>query len=163
MFYRWLSRAVEISIFLCAVVIVTIVSMEVVLRYLFSHSLILTEELSRYLMVWIVFLGSALAIRDGSHINITFLTKRFPVAIRKWVQVAGHLLSLVFLVTVTIEGIRILPRQLYQTLITINMSMFYFYLAMPVGCILMILFLLPVLKNVLRAKATETEDGNSAC
>ena len=77
MFYRLLSRAVEGLIFLGATTIVTIVTTEVVLRYVFMHSLIFTEELSRYLMVWIVFLGSVLAVRDGAHIHINFLTKRF--------------------------------------------------------------------------------------
>jgi C4-dicarboxylate transporter DctQ subunit len=59
MFLRLLSRLVESLIILGASTIVAIVTTEVVLRYLFSHSLIFTEELSRYLMVWIVFLGSS--------------------------------------------------------------------------------------------------------
>lgn len=164
MFYRWLSRTVEILIFLCATVIVTIVTAEVILRYGFNHSLIFTEELSRYLMVWIVFLGSALAIRDGSHININFMVKRFDWRVRKWVHAAAYLLTLVFLLIVTVEGLRILPQQLYQMCITFDLSVFYFYLAIPVGCILMILFLFPVAKKVLsQTEDPEGEGGQPAC
>jgi TRAP-type C4-dicarboxylate transport system permease small subunit len=165
MFYRLLSRAVEGLIILGATTIVTIVTTEVVLRYVFSQSLIFTEELSRYLMVWIVFLGSALAIRDGSHININFLTKRFNQRNQNWLRLSAHVLTLVFLVFVTIEGIKILPQQLYQMCITINISLFYFYLAIPVGSILMILFLLPTIKDILKEKtsAPDNEGERSVC
>jgi C4-dicarboxylate transporter DctQ subunit len=132
--------------------IVTIVTTEVILRYLFSHSLIFTEELSRYLMVWIVFLGSALAIRDGAHIHINALVKRFNPRVQKVVHLVALGLTLIFLVVITVEGLKILPRQLYQMCITINVSLFYFYLAIPVGSILMILFLLPAVKKIVISK-----------
>ena len=152
MFYRILSRAVEGSIFIGATTIVTIVTTEVILRYLFKHSLIFTEELSRYLMVWIVFLGSALAIRDSSHIHINFLTKRFSTENQRWLRLSAHLLTLVFLVFIAVEGLKFLPQQLQQMCITIDISLFYFYLAIPVGSILMIIFLLPALKDIFKEK-----------
>ena len=161
MFYRLLSRAVEGLIVLAATTLVTIVTTEVVLRYGFKHSLIFTEELSRYLMVWIVFLGSALAVRDGAHIHINFLIKRFNQRTQKWLRLSAHALTLVFLVFVAIEGIKILPQQLYQMCITINLSLFYFYLAIPVGSILMIIFLLPTFNDILKEKnsAAATDEG----
>jgi TRAP-type C4-dicarboxylate transport system permease small subunit len=166
MFYRLLSRAVEGLIFLGATTIVTIVTTEVVLRYVFMHSMIFTEELSRYLMVWIVFLGSALAVRDGAHIHINFLTKRFNQRTQQWLRLSANTLTLVFLAIIAIEGLKILPRQLYQMCITINISLFYFYLAIPVGSILMIIFLLPTFKDILTDKSSTTQTGegeNTAC
>lgn len=166
MFYRWLSRAVEGLIFLGATTIVTMVTTEVVLRYVFMHSLIFTEELSRYLMVWIVFLGSALAVRDGAHIHINFLTKRFNQRVQKWLRLFANTLTLFFLVIIAIEGLKILPRQLYQMCITINVSLFWFYLAIPVGSILMIIFLLPTFKDILTDKSSTTQTGegeNTVC
>ena len=80
MFYRLLSKLIEVLIVAGATILVTIVTCEVVLRYLFGHSLIFTDELSRYLMVWIVFLGSALAIRDEAHIRINILSRRLPTS-----------------------------------------------------------------------------------
>ena len=149
MFYRSLSRVVEGLIILGATTIVTIVTAEVILRYVFKNSLIFTEELSRYLMVWIVFLGSALAIRDGSHIHINFLTKRFSLQAQKWLRLSTNILTVFFLVIVSIEGLKILPQQLYQMCITINISVFYFYLAIPVGSILMIVYLVPAMKETI--------------
>ena len=166
MFYRLLSRAVEGLIFLGATTIVTMVTTEVVLRYVFMHSLIFTEELSRYLMVWIVFLGSVLAVRDGAHIHINFLTKRFNQRTQKWFRLFANTLTLFFLVIIAIEGLKILPQQLYQMCITINVSLFWFYLAIPVGSILMIIFLLPTFKDILTDKSSRTQTGegeNTVC
>jgi C4-dicarboxylate transporter DctQ subunit len=153
MFFRLLSRLVESLVILIAAIIVTIVTAEVALRYLFSHSMIFTEELSRYLMVWIVFLGSALAIRDGSHIHIQILVKRLDSRMQQIVKLAAYALIIAFLVFITVEGLKILPRQLQQMCITIDISLFYFYLAIPVGSILMIIFLLPIIRQTLAGKS----------
>ncbi len=152
MFYRLLSKLVEGLVIAGATTIVTIVTCEVVLRYLFGRSLIFAEELSRYLMVWTVFLGSALAIRDEAHIRISILSKRLPRQFQLLMTFCTHGLTMIFLVILTVEGIRILPRQLYQMCVTIDISMFWFYLAIPVGCIVMIIFQLPVIKNAICGK-----------
>jgi C4-dicarboxylate transporter DctQ subunit len=153
MFFRLLSRLVEALVILIAGIIVAIVTAEVTLRYVFSHSMIFTEELSRYLMVWIVFLGSALAIRDGSHIRIQILVNRLGPRLQQIVKLAAYILIIAFLIFITVEGLKILPRQLQQMCITIDISLFYFYLAIPVGSILMIIFLLPVIGQALVGKS----------
>lgn len=147
MFLRLLSRFVEGLVILGATVIVTIVTIEVVLRYIFGLSLIFTEELARYLMVWIVFLGGALAVKDDSHIRINVLVQRLSPRLGQLVRIIAHGLTMLLLVVLTVEGTKILPRQLDQMCITIDTSMFYFYLAIPVGSILMIIFILPRIRD----------------
>lgn len=147
MFLRLLSRFVEGLVILGATVIVTIVTIEVVLRYIFGLSLIFTEELARYLMVWIVFLGGALAVKDDSHIRINVLVQRLSPRLGRLVRITAHGLTMLLLVVLTVEGTKILPRQLDQMCITIDTSMFYFYLAIPVGSILMIIFILPRIRD----------------
>ena len=67
MFYRWLNKGIKVlTVFFLAVVTV-IVQVEVFLRYLFGKSLYITEDLTRYLMVWVVFLASSLALRENFH------------------------------------------------------------------------------------------------
>lgn len=167
LFYRILSRIVEVLIILGSIIIVSTVTIEVVLRYLFGLSLIFTEELSRYLMVWFVFLGSAIAIRDGSHIKITVLVKHFSHKTQQVLSLIAYTLSAFFLVIITIEGIKILPQQLYQMSITMDISLFYFYLAIPVGSVLMIIFLLPYFAEVFSEKVSadnsNKEGKNKPC
>lgn len=157
MFLRLLSRFVEGLVILGATVIVTIVTIEVVLRYIFGLSLIFTEELARYLMVWIVFLGGALAVKDDSHIRINVLVQRLSPRLGRLVRITAHGLTMLLLVVLTVEGTKILPRQLDQMCITIDTSMFYFYLAIPVGSILMIIFILPRIRDSISRRPEKYE------
>lgn len=162
MLERYLSRCIEWIVITIAAVVVAMVSVEVLLRYVFGQTLYVTEELTRYLMVWLVFLGTALAVRDGSHIHITLLTNRLSARSRYLCKLITHLLVTVFCVILVIEGIRILPDQLEQMAVTINVSIFWFYLAIPTGATLVIVFLVPKIKEAVNGMRPQGVDEGRA-
>ena len=155
-FLHYLGKLIEIGLIFGSVVIVSIVTAEVILRKGFGTSLIITEELARYLLVWVVFLAGAIGIRDKSHIRINALVKRLSPRVQMILALCAHALSLFFLALLLMESIRILPSQFSQMCITFDVPMFYFYLAIPVGCVLMALFLVPKIREVLAGKAVES-------
>ncbi|MCW9711194.1 TRAP transporter small permease [Avibacterium sp. 21-586] len=65
-----------------------LVFLNVVLRYGFNSSINITEEVSRYLFVWLTFLGAILAFNDNQHVSVTILTSKLSAYKR-------HCLSLV--------------------------------------------------------------------
>jgi len=119
------------------------VAVEVILRYGFGRSLYVTEELTRYLMVWVVFLACSLALRDNAHISIEIVVNRLTGRVRAAYKLVAQLLLLAFLAFLIAEGIIALPFQLDQIIPTLEISIFWFYLAIPVGGALMALNLLP--------------------
>jgi C4-dicarboxylate transporter DctQ subunit len=133
---RWLT------IFFLSILTV-MVPIEVCLRYLFGKSLYITEEFTRYLMVWVVFLASSLAVREDTHISIGILVNRFSGRTRSWLNLIAQVLLLIFLVFLIIEGIIALGFQMDQIIPSLGLPIFWFYLAIPVGSFLMILNLLP--------------------
>lgn len=160
MFYRLLSFALEALVILIAFFIVVLVSTEVVLRYGFGSTLFITQELTRNLMVILVFLGAAIGFRDKSHIRMNFMVQKLPPGLRRWVKLFAHLLSVFFLVILLITGTQVLPDRLDQVLNTINIPIFYFYLAIPFGSLLMIIYLVPQIKETLRADASAKEPNS---
>ena len=62
MFFKCLNKAIEVLTVLILAVITAMVSVEVVLRYGFGGSLFVTEEFTRYALVWMVFLACSLAV-----------------------------------------------------------------------------------------------------
>ena len=154
-FLHYLGKLIEAGLILGSVVIVGMVTAEVVLRKGFGNSLIITEELARYMLVWLVFLAGA---RDKSHIRINALVKHLNPRLQIILALFAHGISLIFLVLLFIESIRILPLQFSQMCITFDVSIFYFYLAIPIGCVLMALFMFPKIRAVLAGKAVETTD-----
>jgi C4-dicarboxylate transporter DctQ subunit len=138
-----LNRVTMVVAVLFLSVITVMVAVEVVLRYCFGSSLYVTEELTRYLMVWVVFLASSLAVRDNAHISIEILANLFKGRARAWYNLVAQLFFLSFLAFLMIEGLIALPFQTDQIIPTLNIAISWFYLAIPVGSALMILNLLP--------------------
>ncbi|MCB2020720.1 MAG: TRAP transporter small permease [Rhizobacter sp.] len=76
-------RALEIVIVACLAVMAVLVFGNVVLRYAFNSGIAVSEELSRLLFVWLIFLGAILASVQRAHIGFDALVQRLPLAGRK--------------------------------------------------------------------------------
>jgi TRAP-type transport system small permease protein len=95
------SRAVEscywsIKIIMAALLaaMVVLVFGNVVLRYLFNSGIAVSEEVSRWLFVWMVFLGAIVGLREHAHLGVDSLVKMLPPIGRKICFVASHGLML---------------------------------------------------------------------
>ncbi len=155
-FLHYLGKLIEAALILGSVVIVGMVTAEVILRKGFGTSLIITEELARYMLVWLVFLAGALGIRDKSHIRINAMVKHLSPRKQIVLALCAHGMSLIFLALLFIESVRILPSQFSQMCITFDVSIFYFYLAIPIGCVLMALYTVPKIRDILAGRAVES-------
>ena len=82
-FGRTCVRALEIVIVACLAVMAVLVFGNVVLRYAFDSGIAVSEELSRLLFVWLIFLGAILASVQRAHIGFDALVERLPLAGRK--------------------------------------------------------------------------------
>lgn len=71
-----------------------LVAGNVVLRYGFNSGVTVSEELSRWLFVWVVFLGAIVAQRDGAHLGTDALLARLSPAGKRLCFVISHLLML---------------------------------------------------------------------
>lgn len=86
---RWLMVA-------CLVVMVVLLFGNVALRYLFNSGINVSDELSRLAFVWLIFIGSVLAVRDHTHMGVTMLVERFGPGARR----ATHLFCQVLVLAV---------------------------------------------------------------
>lgn len=75
-------------------VMVVLVFGNVVMRYGFNSGITMSEELSRWLFVWLTFLGAIVAMKDGAHLGSDTLVSRLPVAGKKLFMLIGHALML---------------------------------------------------------------------
>jgi len=72
------ERFEEIILVAILAIMVILVFMQVCMRYVFQASLSWSEELARYMFLWIIWLGAAYATKEGSHISLDFITSRLP-------------------------------------------------------------------------------------
>jgi len=75
-------------------VMVVLVFGNVVLRYAFNSGIAVSEELSRWLFVWLIFLGAIIAMKEHSHLGVDSLVKRLPAWGKMACLVASQVLML---------------------------------------------------------------------
>ena len=62
----------------CLVTMVVLVFGNVVLRYCFNESILISEELSRWAFVWLTFLGAVVLLRERGHMNVDMALRILP-------------------------------------------------------------------------------------
>ena len=87
-------RAINLLIALALAAMVVLVFGNVVLRYVFNSGIAVSEELSRWLFVWITFLGAVAAIKENAHLGTDMLVSRLSVRGKKACMTLGHVLML---------------------------------------------------------------------
>lgn len=75
---RGYTRALDALTGLCLAVMVVLVFGNVVLRYAFNSGITISEELSRWLFVWLTFMGAVVALREHGHLGVDALVSRLP-------------------------------------------------------------------------------------
>jgi TRAP-type C4-dicarboxylate transport system permease small subunit len=113
----------------------------VVLRFLTSHSILWVEEVSRYAMIWLTFLGAGLVLRHGGHIGIDTLQTQLP----RWapkIRATIFVLALGFCMFMAWIGARYATLTWNQTTPVLQIPVGLVYLAVPAGFLLLTMHLL---------------------
>lgn len=127
-----------------------IIFANVVLRYLTSDSLVWAEEVGRYLMVWITFLGAGLALRFGGHVAIEDLQRALPGRAARVLRGAIVLLLMLFFGAMVFWGWQYMDFMQFQTTPALGISFWWVYLASPIGFGLLMLHLALVARRYVR-------------
>ncbi|PZE20659.1 TRAP transporter small permease [Paenibacillus xerothermodurans] len=75
----------------------------VVLRYLFNSGITWSEEMARFLFIWLVLFGSVIALKQNEHLGVDMLVKRLSKPLKTVIYIISNLLVLAVLYLV-VEG-----------------------------------------------------------
>jgi len=87
-------RVIDGVIALLLAVMVVLVFGNVFLRYGFNSGITVSEELSRWLLVWLTFLGAIVALKEHAHLGVDALVRALPPVGKRVCFVVSHLLML---------------------------------------------------------------------
>ncbi|MBZ4687573.1 MAG: Tripartite ATP-independent periplasmic transporter DctQ component [Clostridiales bacterium] len=141
---KLINRMTSVLEQLCAVmmiIMIVVVFMQVIARYFLHNSLTWSEELARYLLIWITFFGSALALKQGVHINVDLLLQVLPTNMKKVVLVINDISISAFLTVLLFKGIDLVRSTIHQPSPAIGIPIGLVYIVMPLSAIAMLLFL----------------------
>ncbi len=128
-----------------------VVVLQVIGRYVMRNPFIWTEELARFLYVWLIFFGSATLIKGYEHITIDFLPRKLSSQGQKIYKVVIDVLAFVFVLLMVLGGIKMMRNSGNARLPSNpNIKLAYMYLSMVVGSLLSMLFLCEnIVKNLM--------------
>jgi TRAP-type C4-dicarboxylate transport system permease small subunit len=142
---------------LLAIMFVVII-LEVLFRYVLALPVFWTEELARYVMFYMVLIGSAAAVREDLHPALTFVIGGFGVRFRRWWRLSIDVMVLFVLVVVFWQGCVMAAEERIGRAAALRVSFFWIYLALPIGALLMMVQL--VARNIF-GKRTSDKEGAS--
>src|SRR6266513_3210091 len=87
-------EVLKAAIAMCLAAMVVLVFSNVVLRYVFNSGIAISEELSRWLLVWLTFLGAIVALRQHAHLGVDTLVRALPAAGKRVCFIASYCLML---------------------------------------------------------------------
>jgi TRAP-type C4-dicarboxylate transport system permease small subunit len=129
--FKWLGRLLIFTI----AFLVSIIFLQVVLRYIFNFSIAEIDELSRYVFVWIIFLGISYGFREKAHLGVVYFIELLSPKSRKVFLIGIELLIILFFLVITVAGFQMVQFTMAQKSSTLLIPMGYVYLAIPVGAI----------------------------
>lgn len=153
---------------------VLLIFFQVIMRTVFKNSLSWSEELSRYIFIWQIWLGASIALREHEHINVTLIygivkNSRAQAVIHAFADLCWFLFCLFLIFNGRSLVASILSRNVTSS--GLGVPMVLVYAALPVASALVCLRLLPKLcqdvKHVIgteeqKAKRSEEKDGGEA-
>ena len=87
-------RLVEVLLVVMLSAMVVMVFGNVVLRYGFNSSIISSEELSRFLFIWITFLGAIVTLRENAHLGVDTLVRKLSLTGKKAAAIVSNLMMI---------------------------------------------------------------------
>ena len=133
---KGLNGAAEWFIAICLGVMSVVVFAQVVCR-LTSGSLPWSEELARYLMIYMVYVGTAVGIHKGNHIAVEFVMSLCPEKVQKFVDILMNILMMVAFAVLVYYGSKIVTITMMQKSPAMQIKMGYVYFSMVLGGVFM--------------------------
>lgn len=133
---KFLDEKLEMSI--CIVLMSTmslLLAVQVFMRYVMQASLSWSEELARYIFIWLIYLGISYGAKIMKHIKIEASLAIFPKKIQPYIVILGDLIFFGFATYICYVGYYIVQKQVFigQTSTATGIPMWLVYSAPMVG------------------------------
>lgn len=136
-------------------VMIGVTFLQVVFRYVFDAPLTWSEEVARYLFVWIVFLGAVLGLHRGMHIGVDLLTQRLSVGARRAVALFNETMIIVFCGIVVWASQDVLAVNAFQVSPAVGIVMAHVYAVIPLSMVLLAVVALKRMVDIARSRREE--------
>lgn len=147
-----------VMVVLMAILVIDVV-WQVTTRYVLGSASSFTEEIARYLLIWIGLLGSAFAYRKNLHLAFDYFSEKVTGRRKKWLGYFIHTLVALFSFLVLVVGgsyLVLLTWELNQVSAALQIKLAYVYSVLPLSGALIILFAIAFMNDIYRDRVQQT-------
>jgi len=150
------SSVVKWAMLAMTSVIFVVICVTVFTRYMLDLVPSWSEEIPRYMLVWITYLGAALCVHYQEHISLDIFYKLLPVRVQQVGRLALNLMVGGVGTIMVVYGVALLRQFGEDMMESIPVTNFWLYLAMPVSGLLIVLYvILEVWRDILGLNGPE--------
>ena len=162
-----LTKVLEFFLIVAVALLVLDVVWGVVTRYAFGQQATWTEELARFLLIWVTLLGAAVAFGQKGHLGVDYFVEKLHRDARRLMSIVSHLIVIFFAIAIFIYGgSQVVSNTLAMEQVTpsLGWKMGHVYLALPVSGVFILMFALSNLFESLADSETNSQiaDGEVA-
>lgn len=140
-------------------IMLVLVAVQVITRYIFNNPLSWTEEIARFVLVWLTFIGAVIALKQNQHVKFEYLLGKLPPVIKTVVEVLGDIITGIFLLMIIFYGIKLVVEAHEIPSVTLEFVRWsYVYASVPVG--LGMMFFIYVSKYIKLKKSLISRPSN---
>lgn len=143
-FDHLLAKGESGVIILLVSVMTIVVFLQVVYRYVLTQPLHWSEEMARYLFVWLSILGASLGLQRRGHFGLDLFYRMLPSRERRILEWIIYLLMGTVIFVILAQGIKLVQKTIPQESPAMAISMGWAYACLPVGATLMAIHLLVI-------------------
>lgn len=134
---HFFNRLEEIILVLMFAAMVLVIFGQVIMRYVFDNSLSWSEELGKFLFVWISWIGISIGAKRKEHIKITMLIDKCSPKIAIFCEILSELIVFAICGITAYYGMELVYSQAHIYFAGIRISMSWGYLSVVLGCLIM--------------------------
>ena len=130
----------EIVLGILTLALALLVNVQVFLRYVLQQDIRGSDEYVRIILIWVVFLGAAVAMRRVSHLGINILVGRLPRPVARYLDIVAYLVICGVALVMIYQGFFVADQGFANTFTMSGVPVGYQYAALPVSGLLILVY-----------------------
>lgn len=152
-----LDRLIRNLVILILSSMVIIVAGNVFCRFVLQFSLYWADELAQILLVWLTFIGAALAVKEKSHYVLNFLTEKIQGGAQRYFKIIQQLISIFSILILLYFSAIVTWNVRFWTMPATEISRAFVYMVCPMGCLMMLYYAIQLILREFKGDKSSDE------
>ncbi|NEU31273.1 TRAP transporter small permease [bacterium LRH843] len=156
------NKTIEWLVIILFISFAVIMFVNVVGRYAFNFSFVWADEFIRYTFIWMILLGSGIAIKRKAHLGFDLIISKLPHKLQVFFTVLNDVVIGTFLILFFFNGIKLLNSAGMTPSPSMHLPMGVVYIVLPLSAIIMLIYIINSVWHTVRYGIDDPDETTNA-